>query len=122
MGELPKVRLGLKLIVAVIGPGTDLCTNCIVLGSMYVTVVEEILRLAPKYVPWDTFITVIGSTVPMRCIISTGVDEDTTVKLPPLLLVSSMDPIVILTATRRSEGASPMLTWRAVVLGWGLGF
>ena len=35
------------------------------------------------------------------------------VTVPPLLLVRLMDPIVILTATSRSAGASPRLTWRS---------
>jgi hypothetical protein len=80
------------------------------------------LTVAPEYVPWGTFIREIGSTVPIRCIISTGVEEETTVTLLPLPLVSVIDPMVMLTATSRSEGASPRLTWRAVVFGWGFGF
>ena len=79
------------------------------------------LMVAPEYVPWGTFIREIGSTVPIRCIISTGVDDDTTLTVPPLPLVSVMDPMVMLTATSRSEGESPRLTWRAVVFGWGFG-
>ena len=34
IGEVPTVRLGLKLTAAVIGPETDFWTNCIVVGSM----------------------------------------------------------------------------------------
>jgi len=117
IGVLPTVKFGLKVTVAVIGPDTDFCTSCIVLGSIYITTADEMLMLAPEYVPWATFISEIGSTVPMRCIISTGVDEDTTVTLPPLLFVSVMDPRVMLTATSRSEGASPRLTCKTVVFG-----
>jgi hypothetical protein len=122
IGEEPTVRLGLKLTVAVIGPDMDFCINCIVFGSMYMTVPDDMLMLAPEYVPWGTFIRVIGLTVPMRCIISTGVEEVRTLTLPPLPLVSIIDPIVMLTATRRSDGASPIFTCKAVVFGWGFGF
>jgi hypothetical protein len=117
IGEVPTVRLGLKLIVAVIGPETDFWTNCIVVGSMYMTTAEEMLMLALEYEPWGTFIREIGSTVPIKCIISTGVAEDTTVTLVPVLFMSATDPIVMLTATSRSDGASPTLTCNAVVFG-----
>ncbi len=75
------------------------------------------MTVAPVYVPCGTFIKEIGSTVPMRCIISTGVEEETTVALLPLLLVSFIDPMVMLTATSRSEGASPRLTCSVEVFG-----
>jgi hypothetical protein len=117
IGEVPTVRLGLKLMVAVIGPGTDFWTSCIVDGSMYITVAEEILTVAPEYVACGTLIKEMGSTIPMRCIISTGVEDDTIATLPPPLLVRDMDPMVMLTATSRSEGASPRLTWSGVVFG-----
>ena len=117
IGEVPTVRLGLKLMFAVIGPDTDFCTSCKVLGSIYITTADEMLMVAPEYVPWGTFIREIGSTVPIRCIISTGVEDDTTLTVLPLPLSSVMSPMVMLTATSRSEGASPRLTWRAVVFG-----
>lgn len=122
IGAVPTARLGLKFIVAFIGPDTDFCTSSIVLGSIYITTADEMLMLAPEYMPWGTFIRTIGCIVPIRCIISTGVGEDTTATVPPPLLVIDIDPTVMLTATSRSEGASPRFTWRAVVLGCGFGF
>ena len=71
---------------------------------------------------WGTFISEIGLTVPIKCIISTGVDEDTMLTMPPLALVSVIEPIVMLTATKRSDGESPRFTWSAVGFGWGLEF
>jgi hypothetical protein len=48
-------------------------------------------------------------------------EVETTVVLLPLLLVSVIDPMVMLTATNRSEGASPILTCSVEVFGWGFG-
>jgi hypothetical protein len=115
IGDVPTVKPGLKLMVAVIGPGTDFWSSRIVAGSIYMTVADEILTVAPEYVPCGTFIKEIGSTVPMRCIISTGVEDDTTATLPPPLLLRDIDPMVMLRASSRSDGASPILSWSGVV-------
>jgi len=119
---LPKIMFGLKGIVADMGPGTAFCTNWPVTESIYMTVAVEMLTVPPENVPWGTFINEIGCMVPIRCIISTGVAEDTTVTEPPPVLASVMEPIVMLTATSRSDGPSPIFTWREVVFGWGFGF
>ena len=83
------------------------------------TVAEEMLTVAPEYVPCGTFMSEIGCIVPSKCIISTGVGEDTSVTEPPLVFVSVMEAMVMLTATSRSEGASPIFTWRELVAGGG---
>jgi hypothetical protein len=70
------VRFGLKLIVAVIGPGTFFFTIWPVTGDIYVTTADEIVSVVPEYVPCATFVSEIGSTVPMRCIISTVVGKE----------------------------------------------
>lgn len=86
---------------------------------MYMTVAEEILAIKHEYLPCGTFMAEIGCMVPIKCIISTGVGEDTTVTEPPFVFVSVMEAMVMLTATSRSEGPSPMFTWSEVVFGCG---
>ncbi len=116
------VRFGLKLIVAVIGPGTFFCTIWPVTGDIYVTTADEIVSVVPKYVPCATFVSEIGSTVPMRCIISTVVGEETTVTEPPAVLDRTIEPIVMLTAMSWSDGPSPIFTCNAVMLVCGFEF
>src|SRR6266568_1505058 len=111
------VRLGLKLIVAVIGPGTFFCTIWPVTGDIYVTRADEIVIVAPEYVPCATLLSEIGSVVPMRCIISSVVGVETTGTEPPAALDRVIEPIVMLTATSWSDGPSPIFTCNAVVLG-----
>ena len=60
--------------------------------------------------------------VPIRCIISTGVGEDTIVAEPPLVLASVMEAMVMLTAANLSDGLSPIFTSIEVAFGCGLGF
>ncbi len=62
-----------------------------------------------------------GCIVPIRCIISIGVEEETTPTLP-LLPVSDIDVMFIENANIQSEGESPMLTWTDVLdAGVGIG-
>jgi hypothetical protein len=49
----------------------------------------------------------------MRCIISIGTEEETTVA-DPLLPVSDMELMFIEKASIQSEGESPILTWTGV--------
>jgi hypothetical protein len=86
---------------------------------MYMTVAEEMLTVAPEYAPCGTFMSEIGCIVPIKCIISTGVAEDTTDTEPPLVFVSIMEAMVMLTAVSRSDGASPIFTCRELVAGGG---
>lgn len=51
-----------------------------------------------------------------------GVEEGTTITDPPLVFVSVMEAMVMLTAVSRSDGASPIFTWRDVVFGWEFWF
>jgi hypothetical protein len=115
----PTVRFGLNVMFAVIGPETVFCTNWPVPGETYVTKADEMVMVAPEYEPWSTFIRASGCIVPMRCIISTVVGEDMAVTEPPLLFANVIEPMAMLTATSRSDGASPIFTWREVVFGWG---
>src|SRR6266567_239024 len=109
--------IGLKLIVAVIGPGTFFCTIWPVTGDIYVTRADEIVIISPEYVPCATLLSEIGSVVPIRCIISTVVGEETTGTEPPAVLDRVIEPIVMLTATSWSDGPSPTFTCNAVVPG-----
>jgi hypothetical protein len=51
--------------------------------------------------------------VPIRCIISTGTVEDTTVA-DPLLPVSDIELMFMKKASIQSDGASPIFTWIGV--------
>ena len=51
--------------------------------------------------------------VPIRCIISIGTEEETTVA-DPLLPVNDMELMFIEKASIQSEGESPILTWTGV--------
>lgn len=55
-----------------------------------------------------------GCIVPIRCIISIGVEEETTV-VDPLLPVRDIELMFIEKASIQSEGESPRLTWTAVL-------
>lgn len=52
--------------------------------------------------------------VPIRCIISTGIDEEITLA-DPLLPVNDMELMFIEKASIQSEGESPILTWIGVL-------
>lgn len=57
--------------------------------------------------------------VPIRCVISIGVEEETTLT-DPLLPVRDMEVMFMEKASIQSEGESPMFTWTAV-LATGVG-
>jgi hypothetical protein len=58
--------------------------------------------------------------VPIRCSISIGVEEETTL-VEPLLLVRDMELMFMEKESIQSAGESPMLTWTAVFAA-GVGF
>jgi len=51
--------------------------------------------------------------VPIRCIISIGIVEETTL-IDPLLFISDIELMFIEKASIQSAGESPMFTWTAV--------
>ena len=60
--------------------------------------------------------------VPIRCVISIGVEEETTLT-DPLLPVRDMEVMFMEKASIQSEGESPIFTWIAVfAAGVGDGF
>jgi hypothetical protein len=86
---------------------------------MYVTDIDDIVILAPVYVPWVTLKTFRGCMVPMSRIISIGVEAEITGVLLPLLLFSDMEVMFMAKAMTRSEGESPTLICTGVL--WGAG-
>jgi hypothetical protein len=80
-----------------------------VVGSIYVTVAELIVTVAPVYVPCGIEIIINGCMLPIRCIISIGMEEEITDTFP-LLLCSDIDEMFIEKASIQSAGASPILT------------
>src|SRR6266704_5605588 len=90
IGVVPTVTGLVKVIVPVIGPEIVFCIGDLVVESRYMTVAVPMVIDAPVYVPWGAEIMASGCMVPIRCIISMGVDEETTV-VEPLLPVSDMD-------------------------------
>ena len=62
-----------------------------------------------------------GCIVPIRCIISIGVEAETAVTLP-LLPVRDMELMFMEKASIQSDGESPIFTWTAVLaVGVGVG-
>ena len=62
-----------------------------------------------------------GCIVPIRCIISIGVEVETAVTLP-LLPVRDMELMFMEKASIQSDGESPIFTWTAVLaVGVGVG-
>jgi hypothetical protein len=110
-----------KATFAVIGPDIVFCTRAFDVGSIYITVADPMVTVAPVYVPWGALIIAKGCIVPIRCIISIDVLEETTLVVP-LLPVSDIELMFIEKASIQSAGESPMLICTAVfALGVGVG-
>ena len=114
MGVLPTVTGVPNVTFPVIGPEMVLWTTDFVVGSMYITDAEPIVMLAPVEVPCGMLIRVSGCMLPIRCIISVGVEVETTVVVP-FAPVSVMEVMFIEKASIQSAGLSPMFIWTLVV-------
>jgi len=76
---------------------------------MYITVAEPMVTDAPVYVPCGALIIANGCIVPIKCIISMGIEVETTVA-DPLLPVRDMDVMFMEKASIQSAGESPIFT------------
>jgi len=124
MGVEPTVTGALNVTEPVMGPEIVFCIGDLVVGSMYMTVADPMVMEAPVYVPCGTEIMASGCMTPIRCIISMGVEAETTVAELPLP-VKDMVVMFIENASIQSAGESPISTWTTVFeagVGVGLGF